>query len=541
MPTLIHSTDFTTAPNTSAVAAGQTLYDSWKDRLGLNWNISSGALQQVGSSHQRDGQLYRPATEGVASQTAIARFVYNSAVVQVAWPKFNALTYGGSGYGGYRVFKQVGTLTVDKSVNGGAGTGAATGTYTDPANGTELLYKISITPHTGGGDDIVAKLYVASAYDADPNSTPLCTVSNTMASDADLNGTYGIALSASNPQSFNLAAVYNDAVVNPDNGSIDFSTDDTNDSSVFFDITAATADPHNGSVTYRLHRGTVSTFTPSGATAVTSYAPQISGDQIADTTASPGVLYWYKLEAKDANGSYYSGSVYGGLKQTVVPSVALSSHRNNSILAYIGSSTWDPSFKGVPEEIDVLLEAQYGITVTTQNAAASSTRIADYMPGSTRYNNLMATLDGLTGYKVLRLMIGSNDAWQGYAVASWVADMVTLINAALSHVDIVVIEQIGIRTDGGNTTIEAINNYNLAAPTIPALTSAPSKVFAGTAYTLTNQALHPELWAGDNIHQSGPASDTSTGSYLLAVRQAAEMASLFKARLLTIRKRTAYQ
>jgi len=190
------------------------------------------------------------------------------------------------------------------------------------------------------------------------------------------------------------------------------------------------------------------------------------------------------------------------------------------VVGYLGSSTWaiNQGSGQVPSLIDQQLRSAYpGISLTTINGAVGGTGTGNFMPGQPYNATLKAALQAATGYKVLRMMIGSNDAAAGVPVTTWQANMQTIITDALSWpVDRVVLEEIGVRLDQGNATVNLIRQYNAARGTL-----VGPRVVLGTAYTFENQIDHLNTLSPDNIHQ------TNAGQLLLAADQVTEVARLF--------------
>lgn len=196
---------------------------------------------------------------------------------------------------------------------------------------------------------------------------------------------------------------------------------------------------------------------------------------------------------------------------------------NPSNLAYIGSSTWFNAngagvYSGlkVPAIIESIFEATYsGSAITTQNGAVSGTTTADFLPGTANSNSIKASVQGASGYKVLRLMIGSNDASTGVTTAAWLNNMNLIIQDALTWtVDLIILEEIGVRTDGGATVLNLIADYNAKRGYL-----VGPKVKLGNAATFKNQSFTQNWLQGDFIHQ------TDDGSTYLAQEQTDEIST----------------
>jgi hypothetical protein len=121
------------------------------------------------------------------------------------------------------------------------------------------------------------------------------------------------------------------------------------------------------------------------------------------------------------------------------------------------------------------------------------------------------------GFKALRLMIGSNDAAAGMSAEDWQKNMKVIIDDAFAWpVDLIILEEIGVRTDKGESGIALIRQYNEARPSL-----AGPKILLGTAHALQNQMDHMETLSRDHIHQ------VDAGQKLLAGTQAMEVMNLF--------------
>jgi hypothetical protein len=101
--------------------------------------------------------------------------------------------------------------------------------------------------------------------------------------------------------------------------------------------------------------------------------------------------------------------------------------------------------------------------------------------------------------------------------ATWQANMRVIIDDAQSWpVDVIILEEIGVRTDKAEAGIGLIREYNAGRSGL-----LGAKVVLGTARTLQNQQDHMETLSRDRIHQ------TDVGQLLLVSTQAAEVVGLF--------------
>jgi lysophospholipase L1-like esterase len=281
-------------------------------------------------------------------------------------------------------------------------------------------------------------------------------------------------------------------------------------------LTATTASGGSGNYTYQWHRATSAGFTPSAS----NILPGATGLSLTDTTGLvAGTPYFYVLEANDGTTSVFSNQVIGALSVPTTP-IPLPYQGGPVVLAYIGSSTWaiNQGSGQVPSLIDQDLRASHpGIALTTINGAVAGAKTSDFLPGTSLNNSVKAALQASTGYKVLRLMIGSNDAAAGVPAATWLANMQSIINDALTWpVDQIILEEIGLRLDGGNATLDLIRQYNAARSSL-----AGGKVVLGTAYSYEDESTHLNTLSSDNIHQ------TDAGQQILAANQATELGALF--------------
>ncbi len=181
-------------------------------------------------------------------------------------------------------------------------------------------------------------------------------------------------------------------------------------------------------------------------------------------------------------------------------------------LCYAGSSTWTVGSPTVPTQIHQnLTNIWAGATFTTINGAVSGSTTATWLPGQTNNDNLKTSVQAATGRKILRIMLGSNDAMNGVSTATWLANMQAIINDAWTwSVDDIIVEEIGVRVDGGFPYITLIKGYN----------EARNQLYGcrlGKAATHDSQATHINLLSGDSIHQ------TAAGGTLLATNQALEI------------------
>jgi hypothetical protein len=273
-----------------------------------------------------------------------------------------------------------------------------------------------------------------------------------------------------------------------------------------------------GNYTYQWHRGTTAGFAPSPETAIAG----ATGLAFVDgSNTAAGVPYFYLLAASDGSTTRYSNQVIGALDAPTIP-IGLPYQPRPVLLASMGSSTWaiNQGSGQVPAMIDARLRAAFpGFAITSFNGAVSGTQTLNFLPGQPQSNALKAAVSGFNGYKVLRMMIGSNDAAAGRPASAWLASMQAIINDALTWpVDAIILEEIGVRLDGGNATIELLRQYNAVRSSL-----AGPKVFLGTAHTFENQAIHLAQLSGDKIHQS------DAGQVALAAHQAAEVRALFTA------------
>lgn len=185
---------------------------------------------------------------------------------------------------------------------------------------------------------------------------------------------------------------------------------------------------------------------------------------------------------------------------------------NHFVLAYLGSSTWVKNTTNVPTRIHYYLTNSYpSAIITTINGAVGGTTTSSFLPGQPDSNNLKASVQAASGKKILRMMIGSNDAKAGVSLSTWLSNMQTIINDARTWpVDDIILEEIGVRLDGGYTCYNLIKQYNDARNQ---LTGAK----LGSAQTYDDQSQHLNFLSSDNVHQ------TDGGGDRLAQRQAAEI------------------
>jgi hypothetical protein len=284
------------------------------------------------------------------------------------------------------------------------------------------------------------------------------------------------------------------------------------------DLTATAPTGGSGIYTYQWYRGGSAGFVPSAGTLLAGATSRT----LADTAnLAPDTPYFYVLAANDGISTIYSNQVIGALAIPTTP-VNLPYQAGPVMLAYIGSSTWaiNQGSGQIPFLINGNLRTAFpSASFTTDNGAVSGTTTASFLPGSTLSNAVKSAVMSFQGYKVLRLMIGSNDAAQGRPLSGWLANMQTIIQDALTWpVDRIVLEEIGLRLDGGNATLDLIRQYNAARGSL-----VGPKVVLGTTCTYENQALHLSTLSGDLIHQ------TNAGQIDLASNQTAEMTALFTA------------
>jgi hypothetical protein len=195
------------------------------------------------------------------------------------------------------------------------------------------------------------------------------------------------------------------------------------------------------------------------------------------------------------------------------------------VLAYLGSSTWEINGgSGTPPAlIEANLRATYpAAQIITVNGAVGGSASGDWLPGSPNLTALKAAVmaaggaGGGGGCRVLRLMIGSNDAAAGVPVATWLAHLRAIIADAFTWpVQEILLEAIGTRNDGGPALIAAIAALNAARNQL-----AAPHVHIGGATTLEDQGAQGTL-SPDTVHQ------TDLGHRLLAAKQAAEVRALF--------------
>lgn len=272
-----------------------------------------------------------------------------------------------------------------------------------------------------------------------------------------------------------------------------------------------------GNYTYQWHRGTTAGFAPSSASAIAG-ATALS---LTDGSLAPGLPYFYLLAASDGSTTRTSNQVIAALDAPTIP-MDLPYQPGKVLLASLGSSTWaiNQGSGQVPSMIDARLRAAFpGFEITSFNGAVSGAQTLNFLPGQPQSNAIKAAVNGFNGYKVLRMMIGSNDAAAGRSVSGWLANMQSIIQDALTWpVDAIILEEIGLRLDGGNGTLELLRQYNAARTSL-----AGPKVFLGTSHTFENQAIHLGQLSGDKIHQS------DAGQVALAAHQAAEVRAIFTA------------
>jgi hypothetical protein len=282
------------------------------------------------------------------------------------------------------------------------------------------------------------------------------------------------------------------------------------------DLGATAATGGSGAYAYQWYRSDSAGFTPSPGTLL----PGATTRTWADTASvAPGVPYFYILAVSDGISTAYSNQVIGALAIPTTP-MDIPYQVGPVMLAYIGSSTWaiNQGSGQIPVMIDGNLRGAYVCAIlSTDNGAVSGYTTTSFLPGTSANNAVKTVVMNFQGYKILRLMIGSNDAAQGRPVAAWLANMQTIIQDALTWpVDRIVLEEIGLRLDGGNPTLDLIRQYNAARVGL-----LNSKVLLGTAHTFENQAIHFDTLSGDRIHQ------TNVGQIELAANQTTEVTGVF--------------
>jgi hypothetical protein len=261
-----------------------------------------------------------------------------------------------------------------------------------------------------------------------------------------------------------------------------------------------------GDYTYSLYRSTTPGFSPSADTLIGRFATTT----YTDVGRTPGVLYFYKVVVSDDLATATSAQFISAVDAPTVPIASVPSAIVPTTLAYIGSSTWEA---GIPSLIASDFKATYPTAnVTTVNAAVGGTTSANFLPGQPFYETLKAKLIAAPGYKILRMMIGSNDVYFGFSTATTLANWQAVVNDISPYVDVIILEEIGIRLDVGDPGLAQLIAINAGRSTITG-----SKVRLGSAYTLANTASDLSTLSPDNIHQ------TSTGAARMAQEQAREL------------------
>jgi hypothetical protein len=281
-------------------------------------------------------------------------------------------------------------------------------------------------------------------------------------------------------------------------------------------LSATPASGGSGTYTYQWYRGPNAGFVPSSATVL----PGATSLTLSDSAGLAGdVPYFYVLAASDGVSTVYSNQIIGALSIPTQP-INLPYESGPVLVGYLGSSTWaiNQGSGQVPSLIDGDIRAAYpAATFTTYDGAISGTTTSSFLPGQPFNSALKSTFMNFTGYKVLRMMIGSNDASSRNSLSTWLANMQAIIQDALTWpVDLIVLEEIGVRLDGGNVTLELIREYNAARSSL-----LGPKVVLGTACTYENQALNLSTLSSDQVHQ------TNAGQINLASNQATEVTGLF--------------
>lgn len=184
------------------------------------------------------------------------------------------------------------------------------------------------------------------------------------------------------------------------------------------------------------------------------------------------------------------------------------------VLGYVGSSTWDST---VPASIETEIEGQYPTAnIATVNGAVGGATTSTFLSGQAAMTAFASAFSAATGYKVARLMIGSNDAKNGVTTATWLTNMADIISSVRSAgADVIILEEIGLREDGGEPTKTLIKEYNAARYSL-----LDEDVYLGYATTYQDQIDQGTLDV-DTIHQ------TTRGKAILAAHQAIEVFRLF--------------
>lgn len=228
----------------------------------------------------------------------------------------------------------------------------------------------------------------------------------------------------------------------------------------------------------------------------------------------------------DASGNPpgVSASIYSGTDSTIqniwtynnaAPTITAAQVPKTCTMGYLGSSTWanNTGSGTVPDQIDTLLAVAYPTSnVTTINDAVGGSTSTTWLPGTANNNVLKAHMQASSGYRVVRMMIGSNDASNGITLAAYKANMQVIIDDCRSWpVDMIIVEDIGVRLDGATTAaqLNLLYSYNIGRGTL-------RNVTIGSARTFDDQSKHLNLLGGDLIHQ------TDAGQVRLASQQALE-------------------
>lgn len=389
MPTLVHDTNWVAAPNTSAVSAGSTLYDGWIDVAGGIWSINSSQL--LGTTSDVTGysvadSLIRPLVEALQDEQIVVD------VPSISSTAFEAVILRSNSSNTYYLCEFTQTVIRFYAVVLGAPTLLSTvswsGIYT-AGHTYEILFSatgISSTTLAATITDTTSSTVVATGSTSD-NTSGLQTTGRM--------GMLTWALSGSVSVPFTRSRTYDLSGSGPLTTGVASPGANTNTQ---INATCTVATGGTSPYTYQWYRSTTSGFTPGGGN-ILSGATSLT---LADTTASTGTIYYYKLVSTDSAGTpatVTSNPIVGNL--WLVP----------LILGFIGDSITiqDPGNGTPPTLTGAIIQKIRGQRqVTIVNQGVSGTYSTNWISGSSDLTTAKAAFLS-AGVTYVLVMIGTND------------------------------------------------------------------------------------------------------------------------------------
>lgn len=505
--TLTNDTNWATTATTASPGAGNSFSNGWIDKTGV-WNIVNGTGVRTSDTTFTSNWLYRNSEPAQA-----ARFEVDTAPLSTSALPVIFVRVTGTGQNAYGCFLENNQIKIIRVV-ANASTQLAASTPASRVAATAYRMTLQATDN-GTTATIIASYALAS----DP-TTIIGSVSTTDTTSglATVSGGFGMgSAGAGNTTQFARTKTYNIA-----------STPATS-----YTFTGPSTGTTSAAVTYTvalpaLTTSVDATITPSVSGGTGTFSPT----SVVLNTANPSRTFQYTPALAD-NGTTATISVSDDIGLTDPPSLTLQVLPNkvfwfigDSITFGQGAST--TANNAVNRTKTRLQQAYPGFNIIVVNSGVSGSRVAEWLVGTTNYNNAKSAVQAVGGPTVTNLMFSTNDAQAGGGAtpaATFGSRMVSLVNL--------------VKTDFPSKAIAVQNAPYVIPGSYSGLWDATSpgrivsfqpyiSALAGSGVTTGSTAVYNAFlfqgpaWLPDGVHPNDTGHDGLSISWLPALLDAAD-------------------